>query len=278
MKLIRKSAAILLAFLLGGACLLAGCGGQATPDAQNDGPADSAMSTAEPGRLRLRAATYNIKNCDNGDDVEAVAAVVRAQNLDVLCVQEADMQTDRSDGKNIAGLLAEACGLPYYHFYRAMAFQGGGYGIAILSKYALTECQAINLQTNKKDEPRVLAKAVVKTQGGPVTVYNTHLSFESDQPRLDQLRYINEQMTGKKATLLMGDFNIKGFEEYAGLTALQPINTAAAPFISYRGDDEAFRALDNIFTSPDVQVNESKMVESDASDHNMLMLEAEIPV
>lgn len=277
MKLKKRMAAVFFACVLGLAFMMGGCGGTTAEDVQNHGPAESVISVASDGSVYLKAASYNIKNCGNGETVDQVASVIQNQDLDVVCLQEVDNQTKRAGGKDIVKLLAEACGLPYYHYYRAMDFQGGGYGIAILSKYALSNCETAKLKTKGEEEPRVLAKAEIKAENGQViTVFNTHLSFESDETRANQMKYLNEQTAGKQAVLLMGDFNIQSFEEYSALPALKPVNTAENPLASYRGDDEGFRNLDNIFYSSDFQALDIKMVDSDASDHNMLVLYAQI--
>lgn len=276
MKYGKKTASLLLAVVLVFTVLLGGCAGGTVTDIQNDGPADSVAEVQEGNTFYLKAASYNIKNCGNGSDVEKVADQIKAQDLDVVCVQEVDNQTERSGKRDILKLLSEASGLPYYHYYRAMDFQGGGYGIGVLSRYALSGCETIELETNKKDEPRILAKAEIKTAGGIVTIFNTHLSYESDTVRLAQITHLNQQLQGRKATLLMGDFNIQSFDEYSAITGLMPINAADSPMNSYRGDDADFLAIDNIFYSPGIRVISAFMVDSDASDHNMLVADVEI--
>ncbi|MBP7558761.1 MAG: endonuclease/exonuclease/phosphatase family protein, partial [Chitinophagaceae bacterium] len=89
---------------------------------------------------------------------------------------------------------------------------GGQYGVAILSKYTLTNTQVHRLPTDTKagGEPRVLATAAVTLPGDKLlTIGCTHLDAENDPAsRLLQIREIN-RLAGEMSTpfLIAGDFN-----------------------------------------------------------------------
>ncbi|HAW94738.1 MAG TPA: metallophosphoesterase, partial [Phycisphaerales bacterium] len=92
--------------------------------------------TSHQESMVIRAATYNIKHgrgMDGAIDLERTADVLRALNADIIALQEVDDRARRSGGVDQASWLAER--LDMHSAYGSfMAFQGGRYGLAILSK------------------------------------------------------------------------------------------------------------------------------------------------
>lgn len=92
--------------------------------------------------MSLRLMTYNVHNCigtDRQTDIERIAAIVRRQAPDVVAVQEVDSATQRSGGRYVLGELASLTGM-HANFARAIDFQGGAYGIGVLSKRKPLSC------------------------------------------------------------------------------------------------------------------------------------------
>ena len=84
----------------------------------------------------LKIMTYNVRNSkgmDNVMDCRRAATVIRTQAPDVVAVQELDSMTRRSGGKYILGKIADYTGMNAEYF-PAIEFDGGKYGIGILSK------------------------------------------------------------------------------------------------------------------------------------------------
>ncbi len=84
----------------------------------------------------LKIMTYNVRNSkgmDNVMDCRRAAAVIRTQAPDIVAVQELDSMTRRSGGKYILGEIADYAGMNAEYF-PAIEFDGGKYGIGILSK------------------------------------------------------------------------------------------------------------------------------------------------
>lgn len=222
--------------------------------------------------------SYNIQNCQNGNGISAVASDIKKYNPDVVCVQEIDNGTKRSKGQNEPELLAGELNMNYC-FFPAINFDGGLYGIGIMSVFPLENCQKQFLETPEGNESRVLASADIKMPKKTVHIFNTHLSFEDKETRLKQIKYLNDMLKDKDSFVLTGDFNISGFEEYAPLEGMNAVNTADNPFDSFIGGDgnnDAFRAIDNIFVSDNFKLGKITFGQTSVSDHRPLIAEIEL--
>lgn len=164
----------------------------------------------------IKVMSYNVHHCNPPDkkdviDVDAIAAVIKAQNADVVAVQEVDVNTGRSGNINQAEMLAKKAGYPSFYFAKAMDFDGGQYGLLILSKYPLSETQTKMLPKadNKKDEPRVLALATLTLPNGKQLRFgSTHLEAYNKDSRLQQIKAINQVAANTTIPFIVaGDFN-----------------------------------------------------------------------
>nr|WP_315823812.1 endonuclease/exonuclease/phosphatase family protein [Paraflavitalea speifideiaquila] len=127
-------------------------------------------------------------------DLDAIAAVINKYKPDVVALQEVDVNTKRS-GLNEAFLLAQKTKMNFY-FARAIDYDGGQYGVAILSKYALSGGFTLPLPTlaGSNGEPRVLASAHIEVNGKnwylPVPTWMLSAVIPTDYYRLPPLRTI----------------------------------------------------------------------------------------
>ena len=95
-----------------------------------------AAGDGERERNSLRLASYNIRNgrgMGNAVDYDRVAAAINRLAADVVAVQEVDSATGRSGGRDLLRELAERT-LTHRVYAPAIDFDGGKYGIGILSK------------------------------------------------------------------------------------------------------------------------------------------------
>src|SRR5690606_2061931 len=101
----------------------------------------------------------------------------------------------------------------HYYFAKAIDFQGGSYGQAILSRYPITEAQTIALPeaAHPENEDRIVAMVSIPLPNGKTIRFaSTHLDASSAENRLLQVKRINE--LGKEQNLpfiIAGDFNAK---------------------------------------------------------------------
>lgn len=84
----------------------------------------------------LRLMSYNIKNANGMDDIcsfQRVANVINNASPDVVAIQEVDSMTRRSGQKYVLGEIAERTQM-HACFAPAIEFEGGKYGIGLLTK------------------------------------------------------------------------------------------------------------------------------------------------
>ncbi len=164
----------------------------------------------------VRVMSYNIHHANPparpGEiDLDAIAGVIRAQNPDVVALQEVDVNTERSGAFNQAAELAGKLEMNFY-FGKAIDYQGGEYGVTILSKYPLSETVVHRLPTRagSNGEPRVLTTAKLTLPGGTSLRFgSTHLDAQSsDENRLLQIARIKEiALEEELPFIIAGDFN-----------------------------------------------------------------------
>lgn len=240
-------------------------------------PSGENSVTAAAGTKTITVMTYNVKNCDVGEQIDAIASDIREQHPAVVCVQEIDKNVDRSGNRDVLRELAAAVGMNY-EFYPAIHLQGGTYGLGIMSVYPLESCTMVPLETRREDEDRVLAAATINVDGKQIRIYNTHLSFEDTDQRKQQWDFLNETLSGGQLPfILTGDFNVAGMEEFSYLTGVDCVNSDSTHFETYVGDGEdGFRCLDNIFISDGLTLLSGKMADTSASDHRPLVVEIQL--
>lgn len=165
----------------------------------------------------LRVLCYNIHHANppsrpDSIDVAAIASVINREHPDLVALQEVDVFTQRS-GKSLheAETIARLTGMKSY-FAKAINFEGGEYGIAILSRLPMEAMQNHPLPTaaGTGGEPRTLATAVITLPTGQKIVFAcTHLDAQSnDTNRIMQAQKIVEILKKENRPLILaGDFN-----------------------------------------------------------------------
>lgn len=144
-------------------------------------------------------------------DLSAIAKVINDVKPDLVALQEVDVYTGRSGPHNQAEVLAKKTGLKSY-FFKAIDYDGGEYGVAILSRYPVTETKRYALPTREGSggEPRVLGTAVITLPGNDKIIFaSTHLDAQRDSAnRLLQIRAIHAQLKDAAyPVIIAGDFN-----------------------------------------------------------------------
>ena len=84
----------------------------------------------------VRIVSYNIHHGEGADrklDLPRIASIIARQRPDYAGLQEVDSETRRSKGVDQAGELGRLLGM-HAEFAQAIPFQGGGYGVAVLSR------------------------------------------------------------------------------------------------------------------------------------------------
>ncbi len=172
----------------------------------------------QPARLQtpgtLRVLTYNIHHgeaMDSKFDYERLAKVINDLSPDIVALQEMDKGTHRASGVDQAALLGKLCNM-HYAFGQAMPYQGGQYGEAILSRFAIKKTAVHPLPYNVGQEPRAALEVLIELEDiGPIVFVGTHLCHQSNETRLQQTRRISELFAKETAgpAILAGDFNAR---------------------------------------------------------------------
>lgn len=164
---------------------------------------------AGPAADTLRVLAYNIHHGEGRDgvlDLDRIAAVVRRLDPDLVALQEVDRGVERTGRVDQAAALGELTGLePFFGAF--MPYQGGEYGMAVLSRWPVVERRNHRLPDGA--EPRSAAAVRVRSPstGREVVFAGVHL-YRTEEERLAQARAIVESLAGGDApTILAGDFN-----------------------------------------------------------------------
>lgn len=177
-------------------------------------PEESTQALTPGGGLRFM--TYNIKHGEVSS-LEAIASVINGQSPDLVAVQEVDVLTNRSGRVDQAARLGQLTGLYASFVPSLLSYDGGQYGLTLLSRYPIRSSQRIPLRSAA--EQRILALYEVELDPQhliPVGV--THFGTTGATERLNQADDIKAALAGKPWALLGGDLNATPSE--SGITSL----------------------------------------------------------
>ena len=110
----------------------------------------------------LKLMSYNIKNANGMDNVcnfQRIANVINNASPDVVAIQEVDSMTNRSGQKYVLGEIAERTQMHGY-FAPAIDYDGGKYGIGLLTKQVPLRLQTLPLPGREEARTLILAEFV----------------------------------------------------------------------------------------------------------------------
>ena len=237
-----------------------------------------AITVDQSSARELRVVTYNIRHGRGADevvDLERTAGVLRRLTPDIVGLQEVDDLVQRSGRVPEAARLGESLGMSHA-FGRFMDYQGGMYGLAILSRHPIIASRSIQLPDG--NEPRVALSVDVRLDDNrSVTVVNLHFDWVRDDGfRFAQASTLARYLDGLTTPyILLGDFNdVPGsrtlalFDQRATMARKPEASrfTFPAPQPA-REIDFIFFAPAAAFTTREVQVID----EREASDHRPVL-------
>lgn len=246
-----------------------------------------------PGAHTLRVLSYNIhagKDAQQQPNIARIAALIDSLDADIVLLQEVDRRTTRSAGEDHLAQLEQ---LTRRHavFGKSLDFQGGEYGIAILSRWPLDSATVVALKveppqerSGTSHEPRVGLHALVRAPFGTVHVLNTHIdpggagTFRK-QEVIGLLARIRRAVPAEAALVFGGDLNTRpGTDEIAAIS----LSLQDAWLGCGAGGGETFparapdRRIDYVF-SRRARCLHAQVPETQASDHRPLFVTLEIP-
>ena len=261
-----------LASLLLAAALAAGCA--ATPRTTS-GAAPSATTD-----LPLRIVSYNIRHGRGSDDVldlARTAAVLRALRPDIVGLQEVDHTVRRSNDVDEARALGEALGM-HHAFGAFMPYQGGEYGLAILSRFPIVRATPVRLPDG--NEPRVaLAAELALPDGRHLMAVDVHFDWvENDTFRLKQATALTTVLdTLRIPYVLLGDFNDQPGSRTLALFQARAVEVPKPASDRFTFSSTApVKEIDFVFVAPGVSwraVGARPITEPLASDHRPVLAE-----
>jgi len=164
----------------------------------------------------LKVMSYNIhvgQDASNADQLKELAQFLKSSKADLIGLQEVDSVCNRSGKIDQMKFLAEQTGM-YYAYARHFAYDGGSYGIGMLSRYPLTEVkdQRIILTSDGKSDAatRALLTASVAAGNSRITFATVHLDYRDSDSRYAQSEEIVDLFRDHtEPVILTGDFNAR---------------------------------------------------------------------
>jgi endonuclease/exonuclease/phosphatase family metal-dependent hydrolase len=232
----------------------------------------------------LRVMTYNIhagKDAEQRHNLERVAEIIGAADADIVLLQEVDRMTRRAEGEDHLAEVARLTGL-HSAFAKSLDFQGGEYGIAVLSRHPLDSVRVVPLPVRPPQErsggvyePRVGLHVIVRAPGGPLHVMNTHLDPGGEpvyrhQEVMGLLAHIARHVPAGAPLVFGGDLNAR--PDTPEITALSLLLTDAWRACGGAGDGHSFpahqpdRRIDYIMLR-NATCSAARVIDTQASDH-----------
>jgi len=163
----------------------------------------------------LRVLSYNIHHAEGNDrrlDVARVAAVIDRLEPDLVALQEVDIGTERAGGVDQLRELARLTSM-HAEFGKTMYYDGGSYGVAVLSRWRIADVHNQPLPGTPDREPRTALSINLKAgeRGPSLQFTSTHFDQgrESDN-RMAQAGALNDLLaSGDGPSILAGDMNAR---------------------------------------------------------------------
>ena len=225
-----------------------------------------------------RVASYNVRRgfgMDNRTNLTRTADTLRGFDADLIGLQEIDVNAERSGVQNQAWRLGQELGM-HSAFAKFLDFQGGQYGLAILSRYPIQRIERIELPEG--NEPRTaLAIDLLLPDDTVITAVNIHFDWVRDDGfRFQQAERLHDALSQwNRPFVLTGDFNdqpgsrtIELFRDLA--TEADKPMTASGTYPANKPEIE----IDFIFAGPSEQweVGPSRVVDEPVtSDHRPVL-------
>ena len=154
--------------------------------------------------------TYNIHvgiGMDKKLDLQRIAGSINKEKPDLVGLQEVDRGVQRTQRIDEIVELAKLTRMEYAFAFN-LPYQGGQYGVAILSRFPIRATEHRLYKNLREAERRGLIRAEVRIDGRVVHFVTTHLDYQHDDGRLFEAQQMLAFLSDVKGPLIVvGDFN-----------------------------------------------------------------------
>ena len=170
----------------------------------------TARMPASRKRVRLRVMSYNIHvgvGMDKKQDLKRIADVIKVYGCDLVGLQEVDRGVERTGRVDEIKELARLTGMDYA-FAHNLDYQGGQYGVAVLSRFPILAVDHRRYANTRERERRGFIRVEVEVKGRRLNFVTTHLDYQSGEGRLFEARQLLKALGEVRGPLIVtGDFN-----------------------------------------------------------------------
>lgn len=163
--------------------------------------------------INLTVISYNIlhgTNQQNEDALTSQAAAIAAERPNLVGLQEVDNRCARSGKVDQMKELARLTGLSAA-FGAHIPYQGGEYGLGLLSRYPLTDIRTDRISLVNKDgttETRALLSATATVdEGTTVRLATVHMALNQESRLMQAKEIVKYLRPDDQTVVLTGDFN-----------------------------------------------------------------------
>ena len=171
-----------------------------------------AAARAEPaaGRVRLNVMSYNIHvgiGMDKKQDLGRIAEVIKRNRADIVGLQEVDRGVERTGRVDEIRELARLTGMDYA-FAHNLDYQGGQYGVAVLSRFPILAIDHRRFANRRERERRGFLRVEVEVGGRRLNFVTTHLDYQLLEGRVFETGQLLAALADVRGPLVVaGDFN-----------------------------------------------------------------------
>jgi len=248
-------------------------------------PAARICAAPLPSSKTLRVMTYNIHvgvGMDKKLDLPRIAGVINAQHPDLVGLQEVDRGVTRTQRIDEIVELSKLTRMEYAFAFN-LHYQGGQYGVGILSRFPIRATDHRLFQNTREAERRGFIRAEVSVDGRVLNFVTTHLDYQYEDGRLFEAQQLLRALKDVQGPLvIVGDFN----DIPAGRAYQLMRYQFGDAWIESRSTDEGFsyptdkpaKRIDYIFfrATDRVRTKRAWIVDTQASDHVPVVADLEI--
>jgi endonuclease/exonuclease/phosphatase family metal-dependent hydrolase len=208
---------------------------------------------------------------DGRIDLNRIAAVIARKNPDLVALQEIDKNCARSGNQDIAAELGRLLGMQH-RFAKFMEYQGGEYGMAVLSRLPIIDTLRFELPDGAEPRCALAVRVQVESLRSPLLFVGIHNDWTKQSYRLQQVTTLLESLDEQDDPIILaGDFNAErtnesmALLEKAGWKIVEKRDHERNTFPSEKPSVEIdFFVIRNL---PEAIINHEVINEKVASDH-----------